>query len=120
MYAIKCFVHIYLVNEGEDSQGPEPGGKPRKARGRPHTAMLTVWLTVWLTVMFFFASVCFIALSLSWLPDWGFISRGWRSNAECELSAAHPAAGSALHLQRPRKGWGGGAGDCPLPSMWLI
>lgn len=30
MYAIRYFVHIYLVNEGKDSQGPEPGESPGK------------------------------------------------------------------------------------------
>lgn len=91
MYAIKCFVHIYLVNEGEDRQGSEPGGKPRKARGRPHTAALTVWLTV----MFFFASVYFIAfLSVGFLtgdlsPEGGGATLNASSQQHIRLLAQH-------------------------------
>ena len=98
-YVIICLMHMYLVNGRKNNQCSEPGGSLRDGRQTTHSMR-----SLWLPLRLLFVSVCSIALFLSWLPGWEFISRAWESNVGCELPAGEPAAGSALCLQRPRKG----------------
>lgn len=70
-------------------------------------------------VTLFFVSICFIALFLSWLPGWEFISRGWESNIGCELPAAHWLLAQHFAYRDPERDVCGATALSPLMCQLL-